>query len=91
MNKKVDYKETIRAPYDHLVADIYKVDRVNLYVIKFYSINDHAKHFLGHRLRITLGEYTYLSIKDEIKEELFQQVLNSQPSYQKAKQTRIIA
>ena len=52
------------------------MERVNLYIINFYSINDHAKHFLGRRLRAALGEYTYLSIRDEIKEKLFQQVYN---------------
>lgn len=87
----MEYKETIRASYDNLVADIYKVDRVNLYVIKFYSISNHSKHFLGRRLRVTLGEYTYLSMRDEIKEELFQQVYNTQMPYKKARQIIILA
>lgn len=87
----MEYKETIRAPYDHLVADIYKVDKVSLYIIKFYSINDQTKHFLGRRLRVTLGEYTYLSIRNEIKEELFQQVYHEGLPLQKAGQNIILA
>ncbi len=89
MNNKLEYKETIRASYDRLVADIYKVGRTSLYVINFYIINNHKKHFIGRRLKVTLGEYTYHSMREEIREDLFQQVYNNQRPIQEKDQNII--
>lgn len=77
------YTETIRAPTDHLVADIFRIEKSNLYVIRFYEITDHSKRFIGRKLRATLNDYGFQSIKDEIKERLFQKVWQTKKNIKK--------
>ena len=69
------YTETIHAPADHLVADIYRIENSNFYIVRFFEIADNGKKYLGKKVRATLNECGLQSLKDEIREKLFQEVV----------------
>jgi len=71
--KKMEYKETIRAVFDKLVADIYKVEKINFYIIFIYEISEDKKTLIAKKIRALLKGQGYQSIRDEIKEHLFQE------------------
>ncbi|MFX1337983.1 MAG: hypothetical protein ACFFDK_05200 [Promethearchaeota archaeon] len=67
----MEYKETVRAVFDNMVADIYKVEKANFYVIFIYEISDDKKTLIAKKIRPMLKGHGYQSIRDEIKEKLF--------------------
>jgi len=71
--KKMEYKETIRAVFDKLVADIYRVEKTNFYIIFIYEISEDKKTLIAKKIRAVLKGQGYQSIRDEIKEHLFQE------------------
>ena len=68
----MEYKETIRAVTDHMVADIYKVEKTNFYIIYIYDISEEKKVLITKKIRPVLKGQGYQSIRDEIKEHMFQ-------------------
>lgn len=84
--KKMEYKETIRAVFDKLVADIYKVEKTNFYIIFIYEISDHKKTLIAKKIRAVLKGRGYQSIRDEIKEHLFQEAYYMKYSHSQQKQ-----
>lgn len=68
----MEYKETLRSIPDNLVADIYKKEKTNLFIIYFYLINDSGKRFIFHKVRSLLNGNSYQAMKNEIKDKLFQ-------------------
>jgi hypothetical protein len=69
----MEYKETIRAVFDKLVADIYKVEKSNFFIIFIYEILEDKKMLIAKKIRPVLRGQGYQSIRDEIKEQLFQE------------------
>ena len=69
--KKMEYKETIRAVFDNMVADIYKVEKTNFYIIFIYEISEDKKTLIAKKIRPVLKGQGYQSIRDEIKEQFF--------------------
>jgi len=69
----MEYKETLRSIPDNLVADIYKKEKTNLFIIYFYSISDSGKRFILRKVRALLNGNSYQTIKNEIKDKLFQE------------------
>ena len=69
----MEYKETLRAVFDHLVADIYKVEKTNFYVIFIYELSKDNKILLAKKIRAVLKGGGYQSIRTEIKDHLFQE------------------
>ena len=69
----MEYKETVRAVFDNMVADIYKVEKTNFYIIFIYEISDNKKTLIAKKIRAVLKGLGYQSIRDEIKEHLFQE------------------
>jgi len=67
----MEYKETIRAVFDNMVADIYKVEKTNFYIIFIYEISENKKTLIAKKIRPLLKWQGYQSIRDEIKEQLF--------------------
>ncbi len=69
----MEYKETLRAVFDHMVADIYKVEKTNFYVIFIYEISMNNKILLTKKIRAVLKGRGYQSLRNEIKDHLFQE------------------
>ena len=74
--KIMEYKETIRAVFDNMVADIYKVEKTNFYIIYIYEISEDKKTLITKKIRPALKGRSYQSIRDEIREHLFQEAYN---------------
>ena len=70
----MEYKETVRSIPDNLVADIYKKEITNIFVINFYVISGFGKHFVLRKVRSLLNGKDYQTIKNKIRESLFQEV-----------------
>ena len=71
--KIMEYKETIRAVFDNMVADVYKVEKTNFYIIYIYEISEDKKTLITKKIRPALKGRSYQSIRDEIREHLFQE------------------
>jgi len=69
----MEYKETLRSIPDNLVADIYKKEKTNFYIIFFYSISGSEKRFIFRKVRSLLNGNSYQAMKNEIKDKLFQE------------------
>ena len=69
----MEYKETVRAIFDHMVADIYKVEKTNFYVIFIYEISNENKILLAKKIKAVLKGGGYQSLRNEIREHLFQE------------------
>ena len=69
----MEYKETLRSIPDNLVADIYKKEKTNFFIIYFYSISDLGKRFIFRKVRSILNGHSYQAMKNEIKDKLFQE------------------
>ena len=69
----MEYKETLRSIPDNLVADIYKKEKTNFFIIYFYFISDSGKRFIFHKVRSLLTGHSYQAMKNEIKDKLFQE------------------
>ena len=69
----MEYKETMRSIPDNLLADIYKKEKTNFYIILFYDISGSGKRFILRKVRTLLNGNKYQAIKNEIKDKLFQE------------------
>lgn len=69
----MEFKETIRAVFDNLVADIYKVEKTNFYLIFIYEISENKKILIAKKIRPVLKSQGYQSIRDEIKYHIFKE------------------
>lgn len=69
----MEYKETLRSTPDNLVADIYKKEQTNFFIINFYFISDSGKRFIFRKVRSLLNGNSYQAMKNEIKDKLFQE------------------
>lgn len=69
----MEYKETLRAVFDQMVADIYKVEKTNFYLIFIYEISKDSKILLAKKIRAVLKGGGYQTLRDEIKDHLFQE------------------
>ena len=77
------YADSVYAPADHLVADIYRIEKSNFYIIRFFEISDNGTKYLGKRLKARLDNGGLQSIKDEIKEKRFQEVFQNKKNTEK--------
>jgi len=75
------YAETIHALADHLVADIYKIEKSNFYIIQFFEVVDNSKKYHGKKVRAMLNECGLQVLKEEIREKLFQEVFQHNKNY----------
>jgi hypothetical protein len=64
----MEYKETVRAVADKIVADIYRIRAVKAYMIKICDISNGKKKLIATKLRYEQKGYDYQTIKDEIRE-----------------------
>ena len=69
----MEYKETLRSIPDNLVADIFKKKNTNFFIINFYDISKSRKKFIVRKVRKLLNGNSYQSIKNEIRDKLFQE------------------
>ena len=72
----MEYREAMRSIPDNLVADIYKKEKSNFYIINFYNIDESGKKFIFRKFRPLLNGNSYQSIKNEIRDTLFQEAYN---------------
>ena len=73
MNENMEYKETIRAVSDKIVADIYQLKSNKVYMIKICDISQGEKRLIITKLRYERDGYDYQMIKNEISEYLFKE------------------
>jgi len=70
-HEDMEYKETIRAGTDKLIADIYQLTSKKAYMIKICDISQGKKEIIAKKLRLELNDYDYQMIKDDIREHFF--------------------
>lgn len=68
MHMEMEYKETVRAVEDKIVADIYRIRPEKAYMIKICDISHGKKELIAMKLRYEQKGYDYQMIKDEIRE-----------------------
>jgi len=64
----MEYKETVRAVSDNILADIYKLRSSKAYLILICEISHGKKKLIASKLRYEQEGYNYQSIKDDIRE-----------------------
>lgn len=69
----MEYKETLRSIPDNLVADIYKKEKTNFFIVFFYDISGSGKRFIFQKVRSLINGKSYQTIKNEIRDKLFQE------------------
>jgi hypothetical protein len=72
----MEYKETIRAVMDQLVADIYQIPSSKAYIIQICDISLGTKKIISRKVRYEREGYQYQQIKNEIKDKLFCEAYN---------------
>ena len=70
-NEDMEYKETIRAGIDKLIADIYQVRSQKAYMIKICDISHGKKEIIVKKLCLEQNDYDYQMIKNDIREHFF--------------------
>ena len=73
----MEYKETLWSIPDNLVADIFKKENTNFFIINFYDISKSRKKFIVRKVRKLLNGNSYQSIKNEIRDKLFQEAYHT--------------
>ncbi len=68
MHMDIEYKETLRAIEDKIVADIYRIRKVKAYMIKICDISHGKKELIAMKLRYEQKGYDYQAIKNEIRD-----------------------
>ncbi|MHA1257307.1 MAG: hypothetical protein ACTSPS_17090, partial [Promethearchaeota archaeon] len=67
----MEYKETIRAGMDKLIADIYQLTSQKAYMIKICDIKKKKKKIIVKKLCLEQNDYDYQMLKDDIREHFF--------------------
>ena len=70
----MEYKETVRAVPEKIVADIYQLKSNKAYMIKICDISHGKKELIATKLRYEQKGYDYQTIKDEIREHFINEV-----------------
>jgi len=70
-HEDMEYKETIRAGTDKLVADIYQLTSQRAYMIKICDISQGKKEIVVKKLCLEQNDNDYQMIKDDIREHFF--------------------
>ena len=70
-HEDMEYKETIRAGTDKLVADIYQLTSQKAYIIKICDISYGKKEIIVKKLCLEQNDNDYQMIKDDIREHFF--------------------
>lgn len=68
MYMEMEYKETLRAIEDKIVADIYQINPEKAYMIMICDISHGKKELIAMKLRYEQTGYDYQTIKDEIRD-----------------------
>jgi len=77
MNRNLEYKETVRAVSDRLVADIYQIKGSKDYLIFFSNITyTGKKQLLRKKLVLVPKDVDYLTLKEEIRKKMFLEAYN---------------
>lgn len=67
----MEYKESLRAIKDNLVAEIYKLNNCNVYWIRFIECLNNEKKFVTVKVIAELTDFSYKTIKEHIKTNYF--------------------
>jgi len=70
-HKDMEYRETIRAGTDKLIADIYQLTSQKAYMIKICDVSQGKKKILVKKLCLEQNDYDYQMIKEDIREHFF--------------------
>ena len=70
-HEDMEYKETIRAGTDKLIADIYQLTSKKAYMIKICDISHGKKEIIVKKLCFEQNDNDYQMIKDDIREHFF--------------------
>jgi len=70
-HEDMEYKETIRAGTDKLIADIYQLTSKKAYMIKICDISDGKKTIIVKKLCFKQNDNDYQMIKEDIREHFF--------------------
>ncbi len=70
-HEDMEYKETIRAGTDKLVADIYQLASQKAYMIKICDISHGKKEIIVKKLCLEQYDNDYQMIKEDIREHFF--------------------
>ncbi len=67
----MEYKETIRASTDKLLADIYQLTSQKAYMIKICDISHGKKEIIVKKLCLEQNDNDYQMIKEDIRDHFF--------------------
>ena len=70
-HEDMEYKETIRAGTDKLIADIYQLTSKKAYMIKICDISHGKKEIIVKKLCLEENDHDYQMIKNDIREHYF--------------------
>jgi len=70
-HEDMEYKETIRAGTDKLIADIYQLTSKKAYMIKICDISHGKKEIIVKKLCFEQYDNDYQMIKEDIREHFF--------------------
>ena len=70
-HEDMEYKETIRAGTDKLIADIYQLTSKKAYMIKICDISNGKKTIIVKKLCFEQNDNDYQMIKEDIREHFF--------------------
>ena len=77
MNRNLEYKESVRAVSDRLVADIYQIKSTKDYLIFFSNITyTGKKQLLRKKLVFVPKDLDFLALKEEIRAKMFLEAYN---------------
>ena len=67
----MEYRETLRACTDKLIADIYQLSSKKAYMINICDISNGKKELIAKKLRLEQNDYDYEMLKEDIREHFF--------------------